>query len=269
MKNDIFLQSNGISLEKTLFCGQAFRWERTGGGKFQGFALDKYIVVSQEENGIILHNADETEKAFWSNYFDIQTDYGAIYGELSQDETMSRAIKAASGIRILRQDGFEALISFIISQNNNIKRISGIISRLCETFGEKTANGFAFPTLKRLAKANEEAFAPLRAGFRTRYLMDAARLISSGEIKLEEVAKMDTDTARAELMKIKGVGIKVADCALLFGFYRIDALPKDVWIKRALAEFYPDGLPPVVEKYAGIAQQVLFEYIRTREKATV
>ena len=144
---------------------------------------------------------------------------------------MAKACKFASGIRLLRQDSWEVLCSFIISQNNNIPRIKGIISRLCEHYQ-------GFPTPQELANENIDSLSFLRAGFRAKYILDASRLVASGELDLDKVAIMPIDDARKALMTIKGVGPKVAECALLFGMYRTEAFPIDVWIKRVLEEYY-------------------------------
>lgn len=173
------------------------------------------------------------------------------------------ACRFAGGIRVLRQDGWEALASFILSQNNNIKRITGIIERLCCQFGNPIGGGLcAFPPPERLAGLSPEDLAPLRSGFRARYLIDAARQVTGGTVDLAALSALPTAEARAELMKIVGVGKKVADCALLFGFGHGDCFPVDVWIGRALAELLPEGLPPSLAPCAGIAQQMIFHYMR-------
>lgn len=258
---DFFIKLNCLELSRTLFCGQCFRFTDDGGGHFHGFAGDRYIELRQERDGVTLLNVREQDIQFWLDYFDAELDYDAILSEFSRDETLRSACRQG-GIRVLRQQPFETLISFIISQNNNIKRITGIIERLCSGFGEEIDGGCAFPTAQKLASLSEADLAPLRAGFRSRYIMDAARKVASGEISLEQIAAQDTDSARESLKKIVGVGDKVADCVLLFGFHRLEAVPRDVWIKRVIAEYYPGGLPECVGCYAGIAQQYLFDYAR-------
>jgi N-glycosylase/DNA lyase len=186
----------------------------------------------------------------------LDTDYSELKRMFSEDETLAKACKYAHGIRLLRQDKWEALFSFIISQNNNIPRIKGIISRLCEKYE-------GFPSSEQLKGITAEDLAFLRAGFRAKYLADCAEKISSGIIKLEKTSAANIDDARKELMTIKGVGPKVAECALLYGMYRVEAFPVDVWIKRVMETYYPNGFPEYLNKYAGIAQQYLFHYIRT------
>ncbi|MDE6789112.1 MAG: DNA-3-methyladenine glycosylase 2 family protein, partial [Ruminococcus sp.] len=150
---------------------------------------------------------------------------------------------------------WECLISFIISQNNNIPRIKGIIDRLC-------GNYEGFPTSGELSGETPDSLAYLRSGFRAKYICDAINCVNSGKVKLTEIAEMRIDDARKSLKIIKGVGDKVAECVLLFGMHRTNAFPIDVWIKRVLAEYYPDGFPDF--PHAGIAQQYLFHYMRNK-----
>ena len=254
-----------LDLQQTLFCGQCFRWRETPGGVFEGVAGNRVGRVSLSEGILRFHGADAAEfESFWRPYFDLDTDYAAIMALLSSHPALAAASQYASGVRVLRQDRWEALLSFIISQNNNIKRIGGIIARLCETFGDAIGETgeFSFPTPERLAPLAAEDLAPIRCGFRARYLIDAAQKVASGEVSLERAARLPLAGARAELMKITGVGVKVADCALLYGFHRLECFPVDVWIARAVRAFLPDGLPGRMLPYAGIAQQYLFHYVR-------
>lgn len=261
-----FIENQNFDIKQTFLCGQCFRWKENDDGSFEGIAGGKYLKAMQKDNGAELVGIDEKDIPFWENYFDVSTDYGAVIKQLSEDRILCEAAKNASGIRILKQEPFETLISFIISQNNNIPRIMGIISRLCETFGKETEHGYTFPDAETLAKLSEEDLAPLRSGFRARYIIDGARKIADGEISFDAIDKMDYESGKAELKKIVGVGDKVADCVLLFSFHKLDAFPKDVWIKRILAEFYPEGLPSCIGEYGGIAQQYLFDYARRSGK---
>lgn len=265
---DYFLKAPMLDLEKTLLCGQAFRWKKLDEGIFEGIAGENYLKISQAEDGAILHNINENEIPFWENYFDTSTDYPKVLKRLSKDKIMKKAIEKHGGIRLLRQDPFETLISFIISQNNNIKRISGIVERLCENFGERNENGYAFPTPQRLAELEEVHLAPLRAGFRNRYILDGARKTYYGDVELYKLYNLSYEQAKTELLKIIGVGEKVADCVLLFAFFKMEAFPKDVWIKRVMEEFYPEGIPPCFKGFEGIAQQILFDYIRNNSNET-
>lgn len=257
--NGVFLRQPDFDLEQTLDCGQAFRWSRNGNA-FVGYRLDKYLRISEQDGGFLFENTSEEEfLGIWAEYFDLFTDYGALKKMFSADQTLRLACDFAGGIRLLKQDGWEALCAFIISQNNNIPRIKGIIARMCETF-------HGFPSPFALAEADSQMLAPLRAGFRERYLRSAGELVASGAVDFSVVKDAPLDEAKHELMKIIGVGEKVAMCALLYGFYRIDAFPVDVWIKRVLAKYYPSGFPEEFMPVRGIAQQYLFHYIRCAEE---
>ncbi len=266
--NDIIIKVNDFDLAETLDCGQAFRWKKIDGKNgFCGFSGSRYLEIYADENSFILKNTSEEDfNNYWTEYFDFNTDYSFLKKQYSDDATLKNACEFAPGIRLLKQDKWEALCSFIISQNNNIPRIKGIIERLCENFGNRTDNGYTFPSAEIIAGKTVEKLAPLRAGFRARYIHDAAQKVASGEIDLEKVSVMPYEDAKKELMKIVGVGVKVADCALLYGMYRTESFPVDVWIKRVLAQYYPDGLPECIKGTEGIAQQYLFHYIRNLEK---
>lgn len=253
-----------LDLAQTLDCGQSFRWTECEDGSFFGIAFEKSVRVKLEENTLYIENASKADfENIWYDYFDLSLDYGKIRAEISKIHPVLReAAKYAPGIRILRQEPYEALCTFIISQNNNIKRIKGIVQRICENFGEKIDGGYAFPTAESMAKLSPDDLAPLRAGFRNRYLIDAAQRVASGEVDLEKCRNCNYDEARAELMKITGVGVKVADCTLLFGLHRIEAFPVDVWMKRAMEKLFPDMKPDDFGEYAGIAQQYIFHYSR-------
>lgn len=256
-----------FSLSEILDCGQCFRWLPVDGDLdcWQGIAMGRLLRIRKvgEEEFLFYSCTEEEFEHIWYPYFDLQTDYTAIKNALSADETMEKACDYASGIRVLRQDGWEALCTFIISQNNNIKRIRGIVERLCECFGEAIEGTYAFPTAERLAQCSLEDLAPLRSGFRAKYLLDAAKKVNDGTVNLSLIPSMSYEEAQAYLRQINGVGPKVADCALLFGFYRMDAFPMDVWMKRAMKQLYPQGLPEQLLPYRGIAQQYLFHYSRT------
>lgn len=335
---EIFTNSTEFSPARTFSCGQCFRWRALPDGSFEGIAHGRRITVSENGGVVRFGGFPEREERLWRDYFDLDTDYAEYIARLSADETLSAACRASAGIHILRQDPFETLISFIISQNNNIPRITGIVERLCGLFGEEIApfvqpdeaperraipaekqlcnavssvgavaenggstahaapvavnsvvqnaeNGGsaaletsadggeivqiaeaaerrAFPTAKRLDGVEEGDLAPLRAGFRARYIADAVRRVNSGEIDFGEIDALPLDKARERLKTIVGVGDKVADCVLLFAFRKPDAFPKDVWVKRVMAQYYPHGLPDCTKGIEGIAQQYLFDYIR-------
>ena len=253
-----------LDLEQTLDCGQSFRWEKQDDGSFSGVAFDKFVNISLDGTDMTIKNAAEADRGLWYDYFDLALDYGKIREDISEiHPVLKEAAKYAPGIRILRQDPYEALCTFIISQNNNIKRIKGIVGRLCESFGDEIDDCvYGFPTAERLAKLTPDDLAPLRAGFRNRYIIDSAKKVASGEVDLELCKTADYEAARAELMKITGVGVKVADCTLLFGMHRIEAFPIDVWMKRAMEKLFPGMTAADFGEYAGIAQQYIFHYSR-------
>ena len=253
-----------LNVELCLFCGQAFRWKKNEDGSFHGVVDGKITDIVQKENEIIfLNTSQEDFLSLWKDYFDLESDYESTVKRFDEDKNISAAVKEYYGIRILHQRPWEALCSFIISQNNNIPRITGIIDRLCESFGERVGErDYSFPSYERMKNVTAEDMAPLRAGFRSKYIADAVSKLCSGEISLEKIKEMPISEARTELMKIKGVGAKVAECTLLYGFGRKEAFPIDVWVKKIMAEMYPEGLPECTKDVEGIAQQYLFHWRR-------
>ena len=266
-----FFETPYLDLKQTLLSGQCFRWRELSDGTFFGIAGSKALHLRQEPNGVTFLGVGEDDADFWLRYFDRETDYGSIISQFAADDILREASQENKGIRILRQEPFETLISFIISQNNNIPRIVGIIDRLCEVFGEplqgENEGLYGFPSPKTLADLTPEDLAPLRAGFRTRYILDAAKKTASGTVDLSSIYAMSYDEGKALLKTIVGVGDKVADCVLLFAYHKTEAFPSDVWIKRIVAEYYSSGLPDCMGDYKGIAQQYLFEYFRKKNTA--
>ena len=266
--NDIIVYDvTCLDIELSVFCGQAFRWKKNDDGSFHGIVDGKVTDIIQSEDKIIFRNTSTKDfEELWKDYIDFDSDYKKYFEILSADENIKKACEEYYGIRILNQKPWEALCSFIISQNNNIPRIIGIIDRLCETFGEKIGkNDYAFPSYESLKNVTAEDLAPLRAGFRNKYIVDAVQKLCSGEIDLEKIKEMPIEEARLELMKIKGVGAKVAECTLLYGFGRKEAFPVDVWVKKIMAEMYPEGLPECCKNIEGIAQQYLFHWRRNSD----
>ncbi len=255
-----------FDLAETFNCGQCFRWNPSGDNEFVGVAFDCVVNILKKKNKIVLTGKSMAKNfdTVWQNYFDLDSDYSKVKAGLSSlDATLSLACKYAPGIRILQQDPWEALCSFIISQNNNIPRIKGIIERLCRCFGREVEPGFfSFPKIITIAKLDKDDLSPIKCGFRDAYILDAAQKVASGEVDFAKIARMPLDSARKELMKIKGVGPKVAECALLYGFHRLEAFPIDVWMQRALDTFFPGKDISYFGRHAGIAQQYIFHYSR-------
>lgn len=263
----IYFEIADCDLDATLGCGQCFRWERLPDGSWRGVPDGAPVRVWRAAEGLAFEGPDvPARRKALADYFDLGRDYAALRGAFSTDAVLRRAVAFAPGMRLLRQEPWEALCSFILSQNNNIARIRGIVGRLCERFGDPLpGGGTAFPTPERLAALDEAALAPVRCGFRARYVLDAARRVASGDVDLEAARVLPLGEAQAMLEKICGVGPKVADCALLYGCGRLACVPMDVWMKRVMAAFYPQGLPARFAPVAGIAQQYLFHYARHLE----
>jgi N-glycosylase/DNA lyase len=266
----VSLDGNAFDPDATFGCGQCFRWEKRDDNSWTGVVYGQTMTVRKRDSRFLIEGAGGADADLIAGYFDLDRDYATIAGKLCCDPPLAAAIAFAPGIRILRQEPWEALCSFIISQNNNIPRIKGIVARLCAQFGDEIGDGqYAFPAASRIAALTIDELAPLRSGFRAAYILDAARRVASGEVPLGDLSAIPLDDARGALMKIKGVGPKVAECALLFGCGRFDAFPVDVWVKRVLARFYPDGFPQHLMRYGGLAQQYLFHYIRQLPAAPV
>jgi N-glycosylase/DNA lyase len=264
---------------KVFDCGQCFRFDpvknSTHETEFAGCAYGKYISVAQDGDKLYVYNATVEEyENIWSSFLGLDRNYSEINDSilsLSKNPALADAIDMSSGIRILKQDEWEAICSFIISANNNIPRIKGIIENLSKKYGTPIGEfdgqmRYSFPTPEALFNAGVDEIFALKTGFRAKYIFDAAKKVYQNEINLEDILKMNTQDAMQELMKIKGVGPKVALCTLLFGFGKHDAFPVDVWVKRIMAEMYPEGLPEIFKGNEGIAQQYLFHWRRNRKE---
>lgn len=266
-----------FNLRHTFLCGQCFRWNENADGSFTGVAFGRAVRIAASDNNITLFNTNLQEfNEIWQKYFDFKRDYSVIKSEVAHDALMRRAVSFGSGIRILHQDAWETVISFIISASNNIPRIKGIIERLCENFGrEITADGkkyYTFPTPGELRGVTASDLAPLRCGFRDVYIEDAVRSIFDGRLNLGELKTMPLSAAKKSLLSVKGIGSKVADCILLFGCGRFGVFPVDTWINKAMTALYPEQCEKYGSvraagenyfgEYCGIAQQYLFYYAR-------
>lgn len=254
--------------DKTFNCGQCFRFEKNGSA-WEGVAKGKYVSIKSDGDGTVFFSGADAEefRTTWRDFLDCDTDYDSIADDFSAlGGVMGEAVAISRGIRILRQDPWEALCSFIISQNNNIPRIKKIINALCREYGEKiySPDGrefYTFPTPRALFEAGEEGIYALKTGFRAKYLYDAAKKIVLRDIDLKAVYDMDTQSGAEYLKQIKGVGDKVSACVLLFAYHKTDSFPIDIWVKKILKKYF-DGKVPDFGTYAGIAQQYLFFYER-------
>ena len=260
-----------FNLEETFLCGQCFRWEKDENGVFYGCVANHAVKAYYHDPKTIYIESSNPDLVYWSHYLNFNCDYNKVEQQLSKDENMVPCIEKGRGIRILRQDLWETIVSFIISANNNIPRIKKIIGKLCELYGEKIEfDGkvfYGFPMPETLAVLSVEDLSEIRAGFRDKYIIDAAKKVVSGEVSLEQIPRLNNVKAKAELMKINGVGSKVADCVLLFALGRHNVFPLDVWTKRILNQVYgveEKALPEFIhEKFgnnAGVAQQYLYYY---------
>ena len=270
-KNRLLLSGeNELDIVKTFECGQCFRWNADENGVYTGVACGRAARV-WTENGKVFISAPESDELFWRDYFDMKLDYESIRrGFCDMGGYMSVCAEFGAGIRILRQDRWEALCSFIISQCNNIPRIKKIVETFCRCFGDEIELSgetyYSFPSAEKIASLDVDAMAPLRCGYRAPYIISAARAVAGGELDMEALAGSEVDCRSAvkALRALPGIGEKVANCVVLFGLRKLDAFPIDVWMKRALAENFPkDFDPAALGKYAGIAQQYIFYYARS------
>jgi len=262
---------SSFDADKVFDCGQCFRFSKDSDSVWRGVAFGRLLELKQvSEKELIIFCTEAEFNELWMHYLALDCDYGEIDRVLldMKDSVMDRAVESGRGIRLLRQEPWEALCSFIISQNNNIPRIKGIIERMCEKYGEPVCekNGrvyYSFPTARALYDAGVEGLFSLKTGFRAGYIHNAADKVCHGGLDLEGIFSLDTESALETLCTLKGVGPKVGACALLFGFDKTDAFPIDVWVKRVLAKYYPDGFDyKALGRSAGMAQQYLFYYER-------
>jgi len=271
LKNGYVLASaEEIDLTKTFECGQCFRWNPDENGVYCGAASGKALKIWREDAQIVC-SAEDEDISFWRNYFDLDSDYADSFHCFAEPEYLKVCADFGKGIRILRQEPWEALCSFIISQCNNIPRIKKIISALCSHFGEALPYGlYSFPSPERLAILSERDFSPLRSGYRAAYILNAARAICEGSLNLEALYNTPSEEAFAQVKSIHGIGDKVANCFMLYGLHRMDRFPIDVWMKRSLERHFSKSFDPsCLGAYAGLAQQYIFYYARTNESKDI
>ncbi len=290
-RSSVFYRDGGVSVtrldgtlnfdvSKIFDCGQTFRFDRIEGSQhgaeWGGVVRGRYISVGQDGDTVYLYNVGEEEfEGFFRRYFDLDREYGRIDEDLlsrSDKPELRDAVEKGRGIRILRQEPWETLCSFIISQNNNIPRIKSLVSALSREAGEPavcdgmTGRGasereYSFPVPAAVCRLGEERLREMKTGFRAGYICGAAeaQLPGRGPSLADVAACGNTADASAVLQKLRGVGPKVAACVLLFGFGRLDSFPVDVWIKKVIGKYFPGGFDAgALGPYAGVAQQYLF-----------
>mgnify|MGYP002589018901 FL=1 len=282
----ILENANSFNLRDIFECGQCFRWNKEDDESYTGVIENNVLNVKNIENKIIFKGiCNGNIQEIVTNYFDLNRDYTKIKNELSKiDDYMKNSIKYGEGIRILNQNLWETIISFIISANNNIPRIKGIIERLSKKYGKEIIwNGkkyYTFPTPEELRNVSVEEYRKLGLGFRDIRVYETTKMILNKEVDLKKLFNEDTETVREELLKLSGVGPKVADCILLFStLKRFEVFPIDVWVRRVMNDLYIKNedekkvskkqiLEIADKKYgnlAGIAQQYLFYWRREKE----
>ncbi|MEM2925392.1 MAG: DNA glycosylase [Methanocellales archaeon] len=263
-----------FNLHHTLNCGQVFRW-RFNGREWIGIVKNS-IVKAKQMNGILAVEADLDSEVI-SNYFRLDDDLEEIYSCIGRDKNIQRAIELYRGLRLIRQDPWECLISFVCSAASNIPRIQNMIENLCKNFGARIApRYYSFPTPSRLSSATELELRKCGLGFRSAIVLEAAKLVVNREIDLDRLPRLDYSTAKEKLKAIKGVGDKIADCVLLFSCDKLEAFPVDRHIKRYIQRVYLKRCASneairnfarnYFGKYCGYAQQYIFTYQRERRQ---
>ena len=245
--------------------GQCFRMSRLEDDSYAIIAKDRYLRLVQNDKECLFYCGEEEFDTFWKQYFDLDTDYSAFIGQISpRDKYLSQAAAEGSGIRILRQDLWEMIVSFLISQQNHIVRIRRCIENLCIKYGEERQNFdgsryYTFPAPEALAFLDEEALKECNLGNRSKYVVRTAKSIAEGQVSLEDIKSLPYRKARGELLKLYGIGEKVADCICLFALHNLEAFPVDTHIRQALEAHYPKGFPKRRYKgFQGIMQQYIF-----------
>lgn len=269
----MIIESNNFNIKQIADSGQCFRMNRIEENRYGLVAFDRYLELIQlDENRIEITCGKEDFEFLWKDYFDMDYDYGRIVISLTEgnDEFLKNAAQFGKGLRILKQDIFETLISFIISQRKNIPAIKSCIEKLCMFYGEKKRDNlsgktyYTFPSPEKLANADLVELREAGLGYRDEYVKKTAIAVLQKEIDLKSLRKLDRDRAVKRLMKLPGVGIKVANCVSLYGLHHIEAFPVDVWIGRILKEVYHDNFNlNLYSGYAGIVQQYMFYYMRS------
>lgn len=266
-----------IDLARSCFCGQAFRWKETESGVFGCVLGPAYVTACAGENSLTVESSSTLDPMQISRYFDLERSYSLIEHGMKKDAVLKQTLPYATGIRVFAQEPFETLISFIISANNNIKRITKIIDALCRTAGERVhgeTEHYTFPAPAAIAELSLDTLRDIGLGYRAPYIKDTAARVRDG-FSLSELHNMSYPDAKRALCTLSGVGPKVADCVLLFSLGHGCAFPMDVWMKRAMRELFFQGREPgkaelngLISSWgedAGVIQQYIFHYARETE----
>lgn len=264
--------SDDFDLARIAESGQCFRWQKDDSGTYRIIHKEHILRIrSLEKNSFALSCSEDDYRNIWHGYFDLGTDYRSIRERISKEDDpfLAEACEYGKGIRILRQDPWEMLISFIISQNKNIPAIKRSVELLCEVAGSRREDAegsyYLFPTPEEILALSDEALSACRLGYRCRYVKAAALDVAEGKLNLDLLKSETEEVTIKALTAVFGVGVKVANCVSLFGLHHVDAFPIDVWIRRILENEYPAGYPK--EKYSpynGIYQQYMFYYYRAK-----
>lgn len=256
--------------------GQCFRMKEKPDGSYSVIAGKRYLELEQQGEECLFYCEEAEFHDFWEEYFDLKGEYASYIGRVDPDDLYLRnAAEFGSGIRILQQDLWEMIVTFLISQQNNIIRIRRCIENICERYGERLVNDrgesfYAFPAPEALAEIEENALMECNLGYRSKYVVRTAKSVVSGETDLEAVSRMPYREAREELMKLFGVGGKVADCICLFALHKLEAFPIDTHINQALKAHYEHGFPMRrYEGFQGVLQQYIFYYELAGDSAIV
>ena len=269
MREQRYVIKNIESFEpKHIFeCGQCFRWNIEDDGSYTGVVKNNVLNVKKEENSIIIKGmCEDNLEELCKDYFDLDTDYQKIKNKLSKlDNNLRVSIKYGKGIRILKQDVWEALISFIISANNNIPRIKGIIERISKEYGEEiiwdNKKYYTFPNPEQLSNTSVSDLRKLGLGFRDVRVFETCRLINQNIISIEELETIkNIDELKEQLLRFPGVGPKVADCIMLFSMKKLEVFPIDVWVKRVMTELYGDEIRKIKNTNTIISNKQILEY---------
>ena len=267
-------KTDSFDIGQILECGQCFRFTQFEENHYKIIAHQRALTIKQDGDKVTFSCTNDEFQNIWSDYFDLNRDYDAIKSLISEtDPIMQAAIKHAPGIRILKQDFWEMVISFIISQNNRIPMIKKVIENICGKYGGEIEDGFVFPGAEQMAEASIEDLMELKTGFRAKYIIDAIQKRQDGSLDEDVISRLATDEIKDKLTEVKGIGDKVAHCIMMFGLGRMDVFPTDVWIKRIISELYFAGADVPLKEIqnfardkwggnAGIAQQYLFHYAR-------